>query len=81
MIIRMQSFLNGQPVADPDCTNFNDTLLPGSNWVYIDYCCYVRRCKHDLTVHFKCGKRGNVPHFETVTEKLRKLIEETEEIA
>ena len=80
MIGRVKAVLNGHKEADPDCTNRNETLLPGSRWAYLGYSCYVRRCKHDVTVHFKCGKRGSVPTYDEVSGKLKGLIEEAEKL-
>ena len=81
MIGRIKAILNGRREADPDCTNRQETLLPGSRWAYMGNCCYLRRCKHDVTVHFKCGKRGSVPTYDEVSSKLKGLIEEAEEVS
>lgn len=78
LIGRIQSLTNGRRQKDPDCTQKKDTLLPGSEWVYRGLWSFVRRCKHNFTVHFKCGKHGSVPHFEEVAKRMQELIEEAE---
>lgn len=79
LLHRIASLQSSRRLRDADCTDIKDTVLPGSNWVYRGWCAFVRRCKHDFTIHFKCGKRGNVPHYEEVAEQMKELIEESEE--
>jgi len=78
VVNRMRALMTGKKVKDLECTDVRDTMLPGSNWIYRGYCRFMRRCRHDYTVHFKCGKNGNVPKFDEVATMFEELIEDSE---
>lgn len=81
LLCQIRSLMRGSKCEDAECTNVADTLLPGSRWYYMGWCVYLRRCVHDITVHFKCGKHGGMPTFEEVTRELKEFIDEAEEAA
>ena len=81
LLSEIKSLVRGRKVEDTECTDKADTLLPGSRWYYMGWCVYLRRCVHDITVHFKCGKHGAMPTFDEMARELKEIIDEAEEAA
>ena len=75
---RILEVMTGREVVDCDCTDVKETVLPDARYLYQGKSTWLRKCKHDYTVHFKAGKNGNVPEYEEVTKMMSLLIDEAE---